>query len=54
MMTSSLIKILTIWNLFSDMASDYLHGHMAKLRSFCNSCVGGQEFDMDIIGWIGI
>jgi len=42
--------MLTERGLFSGMASEDPHGHMAKLRSVCKSCVGRPELDMDVIG----
>uniref|UniRef100_M1DHM5 Uncharacterized protein n=1 Tax=Solanum tuberosum TaxID=4113 RepID=M1DHM5_SOLTU len=38
--TSSLMQMLTVRGLFSGMASEDLHVHIAKLRSVCKSCVG--------------
>ncbi|XP_015161557.1 uncharacterized protein [Solanum tuberosum] len=48
--TSSLIQMLTTKGLFSGLASEDPHGHMAKLRSVCNSCVGRPELDINVIG----
>ncbi|KAH0737555.1 hypothetical protein KY290_036260 [Solanum tuberosum] len=35
---------------FSGFASEDPHGHMAKLRSVCKSCVGRLKLDMNVIG----
>jgi len=48
--TSSLMQMLTTRGLFSGLASEDPHGHMAKLRSVYKSCVGRPELDMDVIG----
>ncbi|WMV40905.1 hypothetical protein MTR67_034290 [Solanum verrucosum] len=48
--TRSLMQMLTARGLFSGMALEDLHGHMAKLRSVCKSCVGRPELDMNFIG----
>ncbi|XP_049410643.1 uncharacterized protein LOC125873837 [Solanum stenotomum] len=48
--TSSLMQMLTARGLFSGMASEDPHGHMAKLRSVCKSCVGRPNLDMNVIG----
>ncbi|XP_049406169.1 uncharacterized protein LOC125869772 [Solanum stenotomum] len=36
--------------LFTSLASEDPHAHVAKLRSVCKSCVGRPDLDMDIIG----
>lgn len=38
--TSSLMKLLTTRDLFLGLVLDNLHGHLAKLRVVCKSCVG--------------
>jgi len=47
---SSLMQMLIARGLFSDMASEDLLGHIAKLRSVCKSCVGRLELEIDVIG----
>ncbi|XP_049368382.1 uncharacterized protein LOC125833276 [Solanum verrucosum] len=50
MVTRSLMQMLTTRGLFSGLASEDPHGHMARLRSVCKSCVGRSKSELDVIG----
>ncbi|XP_049357939.1 uncharacterized protein LOC125822566 [Solanum verrucosum] len=48
--TSSLMQMPTVRGLFSCLASEDPHAHVARLISVCKSCVGRPDLDMDAIG----
>ncbi|XP_049369487.1 uncharacterized protein LOC125834381 [Solanum verrucosum] len=48
--TSNLMQMLTTRGLFSGLASEDLHAHMAKWKIVCKSYMGRPKLDMDFIG----
>ena len=42
--------MLTTTSLFSGLASEDPHAHIAKVRVVCKSCVGRLDLDLDVIG----
>ena len=41
--------MLTTTSLFSGLASEDPHAHIAKVRVVCKSCVGRPDLDLDLI-----
>ena len=44
------MQMLTARGLFSGLASEDPHAHIAKVRAVCKNCVGRPDLDLDVIG----
>ena len=50
MVTSSLMQMITVRDLFPGLPYEDPDAHIAKVRAVCKSCVGRTDLDLDIIG----